>query len=432
MTHESHTSEDPLDLFSSLLNRITTESIVSLATRARQNYLQRTSPDNSSEWVCSVPKPSCGSFNLVFKLEFSDGVSWILRIPRHTEDGHYIDRVTRFIRSEATTMSFLRKNTSIPIPEVFEFDETVENEIGAPYSLMKFVEGHIVGEVWFDSNGPTPLEERRLRILETVASAMSQLSKFSFAEIGSLEFLEGSDIPTIRQCNVFDEAAQLAGHGDDIDETPFRKIGPFQSSTEYLEALLDMQAPTSQPYLQGVRQLLRIMIRLLPHSDRFVLAHPDLDVQNVLVSEDGTLTALLDWDTVRTVPQCIGYTMYPSWITRDWDHMKYGWERPNARQENSPTELEHYRRYYASKCITSDRDFTTKSHLYEAISIAASSPICIGRIVRKIFEFVFPEDEQDDEECPLYLYETALALAEGNLDDESRQRLEEELKDLLE
>jgi hypothetical protein len=36
--------------------------------------------------------------------------------------------------------------------------------------------------------------------------------------------------------------------------------------------------------------------------ESFVLSHPDVDSQNVLVSEDGTLTALLDWDNVHTVP----------------------------------------------------------------------------------------------------------------------------------
>ena len=51
--------------------------------------------------------------------------------------------------------------------------------------------------------------------------------------------------------------------------------------------------------------------------ESFVLPHPDFACQNVLISEDGTLTAVIDWDDVHTVPRCIGYTRYPNWITRD-------------------------------------------------------------------------------------------------------------------
>ena len=66
----------------------------------------------------------------------------------------------------------------------------------------------------------------------------------------------------------------------------------------------------------------------------------------MLVSEDGTLIGLIDWDNVHTVPCCIGYQRYPSWITRDWDPNKYGHGIPGCRTENSPEELEHFRKIY--------------------------------------------------------------------------------------
>ncbi|KAL7275046.1 hypothetical protein RUND412_002040 [Rhizina undulata] len=98
----------------------------------------------------------------------------------------------RSLQSEALIMCFLWKNTTIPISEVFGFDETTNNEILAPFILMEFVEGSPASEVWFDT-GPTPLEERRLRILDTVTSAMSQLVNFRFNEIGSVQFSSKDD-----------------------------------------------------------------------------------------------------------------------------------------------------------------------------------------------------------------------------------------------
>ena len=138
-------------------------------------------------------------------------------------------------------MSFLHENTSIPIPQIYAFDETTSNELGVPYILMDSVEGFPVSEKWFDTTGPTPLQERRLRILDTVAIAMSQLSQFQFDKIGSLQFDSDSHYSTnIGQCNVVDEAADLEEPSFASDPgVNYRNIGPFDTSREYFEALLE-------------------------------------------------------------------------------------------------------------------------------------------------------------------------------------------------
>jgi hypothetical protein len=157
--------------------------------------------------------------------------------------------------------------------------------------------------------------------------------------------------------------------------------------------------------------------------ETFVLAHPDLDSQNVLVSENGTLIALIDWDNVHTVPRCIGYNRYPAWITRDWDPIKYGYGLSTSRPENSPDELFHYRRHYSNimnSLIPESNDFSTKSHLFEAIWIAVSNPMCTNSIVEKIFLEVFPENIHGDS---LYLYETVIGLVEDTLDKDVKSRI---------
>src|SRR5208282_1877010 len=122
----------------------------------------------------------------------------------------------------------------------------------------------------------------------------------------------------------------------------------------------------------------------------------------------------------------VGYSRYPSWITRDWDPMMYGYGDSNAPPENSPEELEQYRQHYsaAMRALRPERwlDYTTKSHLHEAVSIAAYTPICTSEIVRKIFEYVFP-DEQEDEEYSLEYFDTLYALANDDLNADTKRRM---------
>ena len=43
----------------------------------------------------------------------------------------------REMQSEVATMAYVRQNTSVPVPEVFSYDCTTDNAVGAPYMLME-------------------------------------------------------------------------------------------------------------------------------------------------------------------------------------------------------------------------------------------------------------------------------------------------------
>jgi len=433
---DASSSEETPARYVSLMASMTPESLGSLGIRVR---LEASGKD--SMFGCTVldfERPNYGSFNLLYTLQFSDGMKWVVRIPAPGEQGLFTPTSSRFIRSDAMTMSFIRQNTNIPIPEIFDFDETVDNEIGAPYMMMEFVEGKPVSELWFDDTGPTPLEERRLRILDTVAEAMSQMSKFRFDKIGSLQFGSDASKPTnIGPCNVLDETSELAAMLDGCEPAiTFRKIGPFNTSREYFQALLNMQDDPSDPASVGIRELLNMMFQELPRSlptkkleagseieietETFVLAHPDFGPQNVIVSENGSLVALIDWDDVQTVPHCIGNTRYPSWITRDWDPLRYGYGNPHCGHENSPQELEYFRSYYADKMaslVSESLTFSRKTHVFEAFWIAVSSPTCSIHIIDKFFKYLFPEGLEKE---PLFLYDTAIGLGENTHEEKWR------------
>lgn len=94
----------------------------------------------------------------------------------------------------------------------------------------------------------------------------------------------------------------------------------------------------------------------------FVLSHPDLDLQNILVFREGELRGVIDWDEVGTLPRFVGNERYLSWLTLDWDPAKYGHglERAGADAgyfENLPEELARYQAMYLQfmeQCLTKD------------------------------------------------------------------------------
>jgi Phosphotransferase enzyme family len=278
------------------------------------------------------------------------------------------------------------------------------NPIGVPFIMMEAVKGLQVSETWFDNSGQIPLHTRRLRTLETLAAAMSQLSCLSFDLIGSLEGSMGDNFVTeVNGCVIVDEFNDIDSRAD----FAYRQVGPFISTRDYFQSLLDLQVTCANPYSKGRRHLLELIIQSMPNFDdsiptgqkRFVLAHPDLDSQNVLVSDDGTVTCILDWDTVHAFPRCIGYSRYPGWITRDWEPLRYGYGLENSCLENSPDELEEYRRFCTERIshLLPMENYTSKSHLFEAILIAVSSEMSSGGIIHKIFELAFPQPNDPDD-----------------------------------
>lgn len=167
------------------------------------------------------------------------------------------------------------------------------------------------------------------------------------------------------------------------------EFGPFEYSKSYLRHHAQHYGnPTKRsPLAIGSRALLDMIISSLPLStertsstrETFALSLPDFDSQNIMVDEHGHLTGLIDWDNAGTVPRFLGFSTYPGWITRDWDPIIYSYPE-NKERENSPEELKRYRRRYNDKMQEmlhgkGDTRFANKSHIFEAVAIAACDDV---------------------------------------------------------
>lgn len=415
--------EMQMDRFGSVLRELNFGAIPTHASNVRQ-FGHRHSSIISSETFrdsgsvpCKVVDlPLCGSYHIVFALEFDDGIKWMLKI---SANGHRFDSdsvASAALTSEARTMQLIKAETAIPVPAVYAFEVSSQNILNVPFILMERIDGQPLYRRWFDDETPkASLEHFRIKALQSLAEAMAQLNKFTLTRGGALQFDASGKPIGLRGAKVVDAIAMWnrgaasenqsqAGEdnadnhnqnngleegyrndaridaedqkanqdkneksgqdntNDDVgDEDIICEKGPFECPKSAF--LFDLDRPNayseSHVYVKGCYKALRMFIDLAisNHNDnrrRFVLTHPDLDVQNVLVAEDGTLRGLIDWDGVASVPREIGCAQYPLWLMRDWvpfyylyDIQERGPEEDAGYEESSPAELASYRALYA-------------------------------------------------------------------------------------
>ena len=390
------------DLFVPVINTINLEALAMAATENRSKWdnSRKTLPstENLQNLSCTIQEPPLiGSFNLAYVILFSDGVKWIARIPG-SGVSTFGPLDAQKLLSDIGTTSLIRTATSIPIPKVFAWELDMNNPVGVPYHFELFLEGTTLSERWTDPSWST--EPKRIKTLRNLARVISQLHKFSFDKIGALRFHADGGFSHVGDMIKMDRDLDKIFDGEEVWGTP-TATEPFDTTKSYLLARLDdPEVPEVQRWTKAELALLRLAIDSIPPSlDRngnFALGHPDFNYQNIFVDDEGKITGIIDWDGVHTLPRALGFARYPSWITRDWDPVKYGYGEPDGREEDSPEQLINYRREYASamadlKLPTADYhlDDTRLSQILEAIEISVEDTICRPWIIKKLLEFAF-------------------------------------------
>ncbi|KAM5357413.1 hypothetical protein ACJZ2D_016290 [Fusarium nematophilum] len=284
-------------------------------------------------------RPKAGRLNWVIFITFDDGIEWVFRSPRRSKstktESHY-----KMTISEASTLKYLGKHSSVPVPEVYSFSGSHDNEIGLPYILMSKASGRALSEYdWpeaFRIPGYTvripllPLADRdREKIMGQLGSIMPSLSGIHFDKIGSLfEAEDGSGDCSVGECLspslVWEERDQLQG----IDR------GPFDQESQYLSSLISafvshakelwlgphvLFAPIPEaceyPHWNSYRAAVNRWrdfvgdgrddndpVPYLRSGGDFVLSHPDLHVGNIFVDQDFNVTCIIDWGSASAGP----------------------------------------------------------------------------------------------------------------------------------
>ena len=353
--------------FATVLRNLKRDRIPSFASAVRYSGHRSTGiidvPTTPRPVTCRLlSRTTCGSFNAVFKILFADGTLWVLKVPANGHGQCWDVPAREALTSEALTMRLIRRRTTIPVPEVFAFDVSLENELGCPFILMEFIHGKPLNEVWFPQGVSQPKREQiRTRALHGIAEAMTQLNLFAFDQGGSLLFDAKGNVAGVGSSNVVDLETQYAKmRSKDYDNTmTFCQHGPFVDPTSYLPSLLDAREKKGErcEVEEGAYKLLRLFIewsvtRGKTEEKPFVLAHADLDYQNILVNNDGSLAGIIDWDGVAAVPRYIGCQSFPKFLTQDYEPANYAYDVEAGKPiegylADSPAGLACYRAMYA-------------------------------------------------------------------------------------
>ncbi|RYP24683.1 hypothetical protein DL765_000410 [Monosporascus sp. GIB2] len=359
--------------FAAILAQVDTAALVSLAL---QTLKQRRGPSYYAP-LPHVGEPVFGSAHVLYPVSFDDRrqTRWIVKIPLTGTPDVWDELSADALRGEALVLRMLgalgRRGVGrrgrgaeegegrFPAPEPIRVDPGVYNALHAPYFIMEFVEGPRLDEYWFagtdtgvggQAYSVEHTKLRRLRVLHSLARAMLRLGACG-TELGGAPVIDeatwrvlpGAAAPArhldVRAmvCRWFDRSD---GRGAEDERTPvYAAVWPHDDPREAYTAPLGQHPPATEA-ARGVDALLRLLIGMLREPGRaggakgegegagtppFVLAHPDLQLRHVIVSEEGEVKAIVGWDGVRAVPRSVGNEALPRWLVRDFNPFVYGW-----------------------------------------------------------------------------------------------------------
>ena len=374
---------------------------------------------------CTAVDIFSGSFNFAYKLQFDDGVSWLMKIPYRGTPEKWTEDAAEDLENEVMVMRMLESKTTIPVPSIYRYDKTLDNPVEMPFILMEYVDGINLGHYW---NSTTITEKEResirLKSLQDLAAAMVQLSRFQFRGCEELSFdSKGMTVGLAdnSSCSVSCKRDSIATKEPTLDSGPC-DLDAMMVTRIFMFSRLENHWPReNSAWMHGTTELLCAWIQGLPEADlyqspNFVLTHPDIDLQNVLVGNDGSLKAIIDWDGVGVSPKCAGYA-YPKWLCRDWEADRYKhdpvtgeatWD--NCRGADTPEELSRLRTYW----IQTIGAALQKANIGDVPSCGVEANELFLRRVRKSVMYLSLDEATHDvyfrESFPEMIYQKCLAL----------------------
>ncbi|KAF2008709.1 hypothetical protein BU24DRAFT_415763 [Aaosphaeria arxii CBS 175.79] len=261
------------------------------------------------------------------------------------------------IQSEVATMEYIRLKTSIPVPKVYIFESSMENDLGFEWMIMEKIDGQTFAVA---ENSMSQVAKERLNT--TIADWVHELAMLQFDVIGSLyrewdptkdnylEFRLGpvttdyflgpwrterpvfkgpfrneaelyravvmlnlQDILDPKQLDrakrawanedgyEYVSSDQAMGIEDDCDSDSSGKTPTFESYSTVYSDEQSFQPCGVQQACFTLFDVLPLVERRLEKSPRkYILHHFDISKQNVLLNDDRDAIALLDWENIAT------------------------------------------------------------------------------------------------------------------------------------
>ncbi|EAW13452.1 uncharacterized protein ACLA_054990 [Aspergillus clavatus NRRL 1] len=256
----------------------------------------------------------------------------------------------KLLSSEAATLRYLKSHSDIPVPEVYDYCASSNNDIGVPYILMSKAPGWPLSKVWGSVSSSQQDQDHpsKAKVLTRLGSITWKLSQLRLENIGSLFENEGS----IEIKESLWRAHMLHGrYALEVARGPFPSKADFYNSLlsafkEHAETLqlshhcFVAPVPSPEDYPSSVQyrsavslwsdfvtighkidssdnrldyiiagDALREIVQNfeLPgaNAETFPLCHADLSVNNIYVDDDYNITCIIDWAFASSIPESL-------------------------------------------------------------------------------------------------------------------------------
>lgn len=241
-----------------------------------------------------------GGQNCHAEVTFQDNVKWLARFRLLNISSPPLEIRDYIIRSEAATMRFLDKHTSIPSPKIFDWacESDPSNPLGqVGYILMEKIEGKPL-----DWQGANPSQKEK--VMQQLVDIFLEIEKHPFDAMGSI-------IPS-RDQTAF-EVQGIAQYPTYCVGTD-GPLGPFDSSREAAETAIKLylsmiaSGEIGATYPTDVFLVHRFRLGLLndigkaaSSGEMFFLKHPDDKGDHILVNDAFEIVGIIDWEWCQTV-----------------------------------------------------------------------------------------------------------------------------------
>ncbi|KAI9848391.1 MAG: Phosphotransferase enzyme [Sclerophora amabilis] len=277
--------------------------------------------------VVDFRKLAEGGFNRTFEITMRDGLQVIARLPYpSTSPKHYATA------SEVATMDFVR-SYGIPVPKIYAYSATSRNPVGAEYIIMEKVGGKELGGSWFLMSS-----KERLKIISKIVEMESLLFSITLPASGSIYYKRDLD-PRVENMNIpeMGEGGQFCIGPDAhyrwwYKERALLRIdrGPYRISKDLLRAvgnreltwmtqcaeprfpfealyreIYNHQRVSPDDHTKALSDYVRISEYLAPRETRLnrpILRHPDLQPNNLFVSDSMDVLGVIDWQHCSALP----------------------------------------------------------------------------------------------------------------------------------
>ncbi|KAL1865594.1 hypothetical protein VTK73DRAFT_5133 [Phialemonium thermophilum] len=277
-----------------------------------------------------------GGYNVVYRLEFQDGTSLIMRVP--------IQGVVAFpdekVLNEVATMRYVAANTNIPVPRIHHYGTAAENPTGlGPFIIMDYIEHHqnmsralLDPKLSIDDRPilDPDIDAEKLEFLYSqMARILLQLAALEFPRIGSLREAPGDGSISVQRRPMTVNMNEVIVHTD----MPARFVPSqtYETSNDWYGALADLHmAQLALQYNDSTaddddardKYVARKLFQRLAHEnklwpgtsssgDTFKLFSQDLRPANVLLDTDLRVVGVIDWEFAYAAPA--QFTFDPPW-----------------------------------------------------------------------------------------------------------------------